>query len=42
MRVLAHLQDFNLTALELNVLHRHLLLRHDFDGDGLPGLLVDG
>ena len=42
MRVLAHLEDFDLTSLQFDVLHRHLLLRHDFHGNRLARLLVDG
>jgi len=42
MRVLAHLEDFDLTSLQFDVLHRHLLLRHDLHGNRLARLLVDG
>lgn len=42
MRVLAHLEDLNLAALQFDILHRHLLLLHDLDGDGLEGLFVHG
>ena len=41
MRVLAHLEDFDLTTLQLHILHGHLLFGHDLHGDGLARLLVD-
>ena len=42
MGVLAHLENFYLTALELDILHGHVLLCHDLDCDCLASLLVDG
>ena len=42
VRVLAHLEDLDLSALQLNILHRHLPLGHDLDSNRLASLLVDG
>lgn len=42
MRVLTHLENLNLATLQLHILNRHLLLGHDFNGDSLARLLVDG
>lgn len=41
VRVLAHLQDFDFTSLELNILNRHFLLGHDLDSNLFASLLVD-
>lgn len=40
--MLAHLEDLNLTALQLNIRHSHLLLRHDLNRNIFAGLLVNG
>lgn len=41
VRVLTHFEDFNLTALQLDVLHGHFFLAHDLDGHLLAGFLVN-
>ena len=41
MRVLAHLENFDFSSLQFNILHRHLSLGHDLDSHGLSALLVD-
>ncbi len=38
--VLAHLENFDLSSLQLYIGHRHLLLRHNLDSHVLAGLLV--
>ena len=40
--MLAHLEDLNLTALQLNIGHGHLLLRHNLNRNIFAGLLVNG
>ena len=40
--MLAHLEDLNLTALQLNIRHGHFLLRHDLNRNIFAGLLVNG
>jgi len=40
--MLAHLQNFNLSPLQLNILNGHLLLRHHFDSHFFTGVLVHG
>lgn len=40
--MLAHLEDLNLAALQLNIRHGHLFLRHNFDCDIFACLFVNG
>ena len=40
--MLAHFEDLDLSPLQLDVGHGHLLLRHDLDCYVLSGLLVNG
>ena len=42
VRVLAHLEDFDLTPLQLDVTDRHFFLRHNLDGHAFAGLFMDG
>ena len=42
VRMLAHFKDFNLTTLELDILHGHILFRHYLDCNCLASLFVDG
>ena len=42
VRVLAHLEDFDLTPLQLNVTDCHFFLRHNLDGHAFAGLFMDG
>jgi hypothetical protein len=42
MRMLAHLKNFNFSALELNITWGHFLFRHNFDSNIFAGFFMNG